>query len=166
MRYFVTVGDRTLEVEVDGSRVLVEGTDVQADLAGTGPLRHLLLDGMSHPLLVTAGETRGDWQVELGGKRHDVAVVDERTRAIRAMTGADRAGRGAPSVRAPMPGLILRIEVSAGDTVQPGQGVVIMEAMKMENELKADGGGIVAKIHVATGQAVEKGTVLVEFEAP
>jgi pyruvate carboxylase subunit B len=65
-----------------------------------------------------------------------------------------------------MPGLIVRLEVTEGQTVSAGQGVVIMEAMKMENELRADGGGIVSRIRVAVGQAVEKGTVLVEFQAP
>jgi pyruvate carboxylase subunit B len=63
-----------------------------------------------------------------------------------------------------MPGLVLRVQVAAGQTVRPGQGVVIVEAMKMENELKSDGGGIVSRVHVEPGQAVEKGAVLIEFE--
>jgi pyruvate carboxylase subunit B len=62
-----------------------------------------------------------------------------------------------------MPGLVVRVEVAPGDRVAAGQGVVIIEAMKMENELKADGGGVVSCIHVVAGQTVDKGTVLVEF---
>jgi pyruvate carboxylase subunit B len=67
-------------------------------------------------------------------------------------------------MRAPMPGLIVRVDVTAGDEVRTGEGVVIIEAMKMENELRADGGGIVSRVLVEAGQAVEKGAVLVEFE--
>lgn len=166
MRYFVTLAGRTVEVSIDDHTVRVDGKPFDAQLAGTGLLRHLLLDGVSHPLVATRGEERGQWRIELDGRPYEVEVADERTRAIRAMTGMDRGTRAAPAVRAPMPGLIVRIEVSPGDEVQPGQGIVIMEAMKMENELKADGGGIVARIHVTSGQAVEKGAILVEFEAP
>jgi pyruvate carboxylase subunit B len=62
-----------------------------------------------------------------------------------------------------MPGLVLRLEVEVGQRVEPGAGVVVLEAMKMENEIKAPGGGVIAAIHVAAGQAVEKGTPLLEI---
>ena len=58
----------------------------------------------------------------------------------------------------------MRVEVEPGQQVKAGQGVVIIEAMKMENELKAEADGVVARVHVKQGQAVEKGAVLVEFE--
>jgi pyruvate carboxylase subunit B len=164
MRYFVNVAGRTLDVTIDGTHITVDGKAVRAELAGKGALRHLLLDGHSHPLLVAPGETRGDWTIELDGRRYTTEAIDERTRAVRAMTAAGTASRSTPAVRAPMPGLILRLEVTEGQSVSAGQGVVIMEAMKMENELRADGGGIVSHIRVAVGQAVEKGTVLVEFQ--
>jgi pyruvate carboxylase subunit B len=60
--------------------------------------------------------------------------------------------------------MIVRVEVEAGDHVSAGQGVVIVEAMKMENELKAEAPGIVSKVLVEPGTAVEKGMVLIEFE--
>jgi pyruvate carboxylase subunit B len=63
-----------------------------------------------------------------------------------------------------MPGLIVRVNVSPGDHVQAGQGLVVMEAMKMENELRAAGNGTVSAVRVTPGKAVEKGTVLVELE--
>ena len=63
-----------------------------------------------------------------------------------------------------MPGLIVRIDVKAGDQVIAGQGVAAMEAMKMENELRAPAAGKVKAVHAAVGQAVEKGALLVEFE--
>ena len=63
-----------------------------------------------------------------------------------------------------MPGLVVRVEVAAGERVRAGQGVVIMEAMKMENELRAEGEGVVARVLATAGQPVEKGAILVEFE--
>jgi pyruvate carboxylase subunit B len=113
--------------------------------------------------VLRAGAGRGEWDVHVDGRRFAVEVVDERTRSINEMTGGSQAVRGPKPVRAPMPGLIVRIEVAEGDTVGTGQGIVIVEAMKMENELKADGGGVVSRIHVVAGQTVDKGTVLVEF---
>ena len=64
-----------------------------------------------------------------------------------------------------MPGLVVRVDVEPGHRVEAGQGVVIIEAMKMENELKAEADGVVSRVLVEQGQAVEKGAVLVEFEA-
>lgn len=63
-----------------------------------------------------------------------------------------------------MPGLIVRINVQAGDAVQPGQGLVVMEAMKMENELRAQAAGTVKSVQVKPGTAVEKGAILIELE--
>jgi biotin carboxyl carrier protein len=92
--------------------------------------------------------------------------VDERTRAIREMAGVKEGTRGPKALRAPMPGLVVKVEIREGDAVVEGQGLVIVEAMKMENELKAEGEGRVARILVEPGQAVEKDQVMVEFEAP
>ncbi len=78
------------------------------------------------------------------------------------MASAVRAGP-APIV-APMPGLIVRISVAVGDKVEAGQGVVVMEAMKMENELRATASGTVRRVEVAPGTAVEKGALLVALD--
>jgi pyruvate carboxylase subunit B len=167
MRYFVTVAGRTFEVDLSGAVPKVDGRAVNAelrDVPGT-TLRHLLADGRSLSLVLRPGAERGSFDVHVAGRHYTVQVVDERTRAIREMTGRGGAPRGPRPLRAPMPGMVVRIEVQPGQTVQPGQGVVIVEAMKMENELKAETGGVVSRIHVAPGKAVEKGAVLVEFEA-
>ena len=68
------------------------------------------------------------------------------------------------TIVAPMPGLVVKVEVEVGQAVRAGQGVVVVEAMKMENELKAPADGVVAKIHVEPRQTVEKGTVLITLE--
>jgi pyruvate carboxylase subunit B len=64
-----------------------------------------------------------------------------------------------------MPGLVLRVQVAPGQNVAAGTGVIVLEAMKMENELKAVGAGVVRSVRVSAGEAVEKGQVLIEFEA-
>ena len=167
MKYFVTIGSKEVVVEVDGASVTVDGVRRQAHLGpvpGT-PLRHLLLDDAS---LTLAMDRRGagEWEVAFRGTRLGVTVVDERTRHIRSLTGHG-ADRGGPvTLRSPMPGLVVRVLVGPGQVVQPGQGLVVLEAMKMENELRAQAGAVVAAVHIRSGQAVEKGQVLIEFEAP
>jgi pyruvate carboxylase subunit B len=166
MRYFVTAGGRSFVVDVGGGRVVVDGRAVDAELRsvpGT-PVRHLLLDGRSRTLIADDKDEGGAWRLQLDGHGFAVDAVDERTRAIREMTGRTGAPRGPRPVRAPMPGLVVRVEVEPGQEVKPGQGVAIIEAMKMENELRAEGAGVVSRILVAAGQAVEKGAVLVEFQ--
>ncbi len=166
MRYYVSIGERTVEVDLTGERPRVDGREVDAELVtvpGT-PLRHLLLDGRSYPLVARRAE-RGSWEIGFDGARLTAEVVDERTRAVRALEGRGDKAHGPRPVRAPMPGLVTRVEVAAGDTVRPGQGVAIIEAMKMENELRAEAPGVVARVLVSAGQAVEKGAVLVEFSA-
>lgn len=166
MLYHVTIGDRTVTVELEGERVIVDGVDAgTADLAalpGTD-VRHLLLDRTSHTVI--AHRRVDAWSLHVDGWPVEAGVVDERTRAIRAMTGQSAAAPGPKPVRAPMPGMIVRVEAAPGDTVRAGQGIVVMEAMKMENELKSETDGVVSRVLVEAGQAVEKGAVLVEFEA-
>ena len=166
MKYFVTIAGRTIEVDLHTTGARVDGRDVEADLRelpGTR-LRHLLVDGVSLPLIAAPVE-QGVWDLHVEGARHRIEVVDERTRAIRSMTGQSTAVRGPAPIKAPMPGLVTRIEVQAGDRVHAGQGVVVIEAMKMENELRADADAVVESVLVTAGQAVEKGAVLVQLRA-
>jgi pyruvate carboxylase subunit B len=87
--------------------------------------------------------------------------VDDRTRQIQALTGARAKGSGGSVLKAPMPGLVVRIAVSEGQRIAAGTALVVVEAMKMENELRAPREGRVAKIHVKRGAAVERGAILV-----
>jgi biotin carboxyl carrier protein len=165
MRYFVTLAGRDVEVDLTGATPVVDGNPVQAQLIalpGTDT-RLLLVDGQSHVLSATAGDRRGRWQLGLGAERFTADAVDERTRAIRAMTGGD-ADVADLTVVAPMPGLVVRVEVEVGQAVKAGQGVIVVEAMKMENELKAPSDGIVARIEVKPGQTVDKGATLLVLE--
>ena len=164
MRYHVSVEGRTLEVEVGPDGVTVGGRRVDADLRTVrgGGLRSLVLDGASHTLSARA-TGGGVWELHLRGRRIPVEVVDERTRAVREMTRAAAAAAGPRPVRAPMPGMVVKVEVAEGDVVISGQGLVIVEAMKMENELRAEAPGRVERVLVEEGQAVEKDQVLIDM---
>jgi len=167
MRYYVTIGEKTFEVDLHDGRITVDGDSVDATLAalpGT-PLRQLVVDNRSYAVSARPGESRGAWSIRLAGRHAEAQVVDERRRAIQAMTGKNTAQQGPKPIRAPMPGLVLRVDVEPGQAVKAGQGVVIIEAMKMENELRADAAGTVARVLVQEGSAVEKGAVLIEFES-
>ena len=167
MKYFVAIGAQTFEVDVDGTRVTVNGVALESDLApvsGT-PLYHLLLGGESWTVAAEPLEGTGRWALGLAGERVEVAVEDERAHGMEAVTGKDqRTGDG--TVRAPMPGLVVRIEVAEGQQVDAGTGLVVVEAMKMENELRAPRSGTVRTVHVAVGDAVEKGASLVTLASP
>jgi biotin carboxyl carrier protein len=167
MRYHVTVGGRTRVVDVTEQGVTLDGKAVDASLghvAGTH-LRSLLLDGSSHRVVARRAAV-GVWELHVRGRRLTAEVVDERTRKVREMTGAASKNTGPRPLRAPMPGLVVKVEVAVGDDVQPGQGLVIVEAMKMENELRAESVGRVSKVRVEPGQAVDKDQILIELEAP
>lgn len=164
MKYFVTIAGREVAVEVDGDRVTMDGREVQAHLTvvpGT-PVRHLLVGADSLAVVVEPRE-RGEWRLAVEGTAYDAEVVDERTRHIRTLTGDSGRVPGPAHLKAPMPGLVVRVLVTEGERVEPGRGLVVLEAMKMENELRATSAGAVGAIRVVTGQAVEKGQVLLEF---
>ena len=165
MKYIVTVAGREIEVEIDGDQVRVGGRSLSAALRsvpGT-PLRHLLVDGRPSTLVLEENG-RGHWTIGVEGERWEVEAVDERTRHIRSLTGAATRDRGVAVLKAPMPGLVVRVLAEPGQAVSRGAGVVVLEAMKMENELKASADAKVKTVRVQAGEPVEKGQVLVEFE--
>lgn len=164
MKYVVEIEGQTFEVELDGDRIAVGGREVDAEILevpGT-PVKTLRVDGASHSFTAQRKKP-GHWRLGLKGGPVDVVALDERTRAIREMAGAGE-GEADKVIAAPMPGLVVRIPVAVGDSVAAGQGVIVVEAMKMENELKAPADGVIAAIEVEAGQAVDKGAVLVVLE--
>ena len=165
MRYHVLVGGKRFEVELgpDGARIDGRPVDVTLGHADGTPVRGLLVAAESYRV-VGERAARGRWKLGLHGRTHAIEVVDERTMAIRALAGAGGSAAGPRPIVAPMPGMVVKVEVSVGDTVRSGQGIVIVEAMKMENELRASGPGRVTRVHVSKGDAVAKDQVLVELE--
>lgn len=162
MKYRVSIEGRDIDVEVDGDLVLVAGARYTASLEavpGT-PLSILTVDGRALALGLE-GAGRGLWSLALAGRRFEAEVLDERTRHIRSLTG-NSAGRSAGGVlKAPMPGLVVRVQVETGQRVTAGMPLIVLEAMKMENQLRAPADGTVTEIRVAPGAAVEKGHILI-----
>lgn len=165
MRYVVDLNGLRSEVTVDGESVTLDGHTAPARIEEieTTPVRLVTIGSEVHRVVVRRGSSRGAYILWVDGFRFEGEALDERTRAIRDITAESERSSGPASLTAPMPGLIVRVSVAAGDSVQAGQGLVVMEAMKMENELRAHGAGTVKAVHVEAGKAVEKGTVLVQF---
>ena len=166
MKYFVRVDGEEHEVTLDGDGVHLDGEDVVArvDAVDGTPVRMVTVGDEVHRVVVRRGASRGLYTIWLDGFRFEVEALDERARAIRELSGASAGPSGPAPLKAPMPGLIVRVNVQVGDTVQAGQGLVVMEAMKMENELRAQAPGKVRSIIVSPGTAVEKGALLIELE--
>ena len=161
MKYVTTINNKKFEIEIlnDGS-VLVNGTPREVDFLSLDPsLYSIIMNGVSHEVVIE--ETDGDYQVLLGGRLYGGSVLDERAQLMMSRRGGAAAETGEISIRAPMPGLIVAISVEEGQQVKAGQTVVILESMKMQNELKCPRDGTVQRISIQTGQTVEQKKVLV-----
>ncbi|MGQ0640090.1 MAG: acetyl-CoA carboxylase biotin carboxyl carrier protein subunit [Gemmatimonadaceae bacterium] len=166
MKYVVDVNGARVIVELTSDGVRVAGTPQSAhlaDIAGT-PIHLVTIGNAVHRVAVRRLGQRGRYSLWLDGFRFDVEALDERTRTIRDMTAEHATPAGPAPLVAPMPGLVVRVDANVGDQVRAGQGLVVMEAMKMENELRAQAAGTVKAVHVSPGMAVERGTILVELQ--
>ncbi len=167
----------TLEVEVDGAvrRIALErtaegyvaqidGRTVPVDLCEPMPgvLSILIGDGGGPAYRCVRTIVAEEHIVAVGGRLHRVAVADPRS--LRAQRKRPGTGNGATQIKASMPGRVARVLVSAGDEVVAQQGIVVIEAMKMQNELKAARDGRIAEIRVAAGDTVTSGQVLAVLE--
>ena len=167
VRYIVEFAGCRREVTVgsDG-QVTLNGAAREASLSGANPggVRSLLLDGASFALAARRRRARGQWEIVLDGRALSVQVLEAREARILERAEEGGASAGIAPLRAPMPGLVVGTAVQPGDLVEPGAAMLIVEAMKMENELRATSAARVARILVSPGDAVKKGQVLVEFE--
>lgn len=162
MKYLVTISGRTFDVGITESGVSLNGKPVGASLTPVpeSPLHHLVTERASRTYAMR--RRAEEWVVERAGESWMVQVRDQRSRELDRFR-EKRAVRDAPGlVRAPMPGLVLRVEVRVGQPVSAGGGLVVLEAMKMENEIRSPSSGTVRAVLVQPGQAVEKGAPLVE----
>ncbi len=161
MKYITTINDKTFEVDIDkDGGVTVNGEPRAVDfLALGGTLYSLIMNDQS--IAAVIDEQHGSYEVEIGGRMYEANVLDERSQLMLARTGAGADDSGEISMKSPMPGLIVAVVVEEGQEIEAGQTVVILESMKMQNELKAPRKGIVARIHVSVGQSVEQKKILV-----
>jgi biotin carboxyl carrier protein len=167
VKYIVELNGHRHEVVLgEGSVAYERESPSSAELSDIGgsPVRMVRIGNEVFRVVVEKREGRGRYSLWVDGYRFEAEALDERRRALRDLTGAAAGPTGPAPIIAPMPGLIVRINVVPGDTVEAGQGVVVMEAMKMENELRATSSGRVRSVDVAPGTAVEKGALLVSLE--
>ena len=146
-RYRVRVGERAYEVEAHALGSFV---------------RSLLVDGASYEVAVFR-QGASSWSVSHRGRPTVVEMVDPLAHLAEATRG-EGARKGRQVVAAYMPGRVIGVSVAEGDTVEVGAPLVVLEAMKMQNEIQAERAAVVRRVHVAPGQAVEGGDPLVELE--
>jgi pyruvate carboxylase subunit B len=167
LKYVVQLNEHRKSVSIEADGVRYEGeTPVQAELSDieASPIRMVKLGTNVYRVVAEKRQGRGRYTLWVDGYRFESEALDERTRLIRDISAATVAPAGPAPILAPMPGLIVRVSVVVGDKVEAGQGIVVMEAMKMENELRATASGTVRSVEVSPGTAVEKGALLVALD--
>jgi len=166
-KYRAQIGDRQFQVEINGKdgRAVIDGKQARIDpswIADSENNLSLVLDGRSFDLRI---EERDDHLVVIhAGRRVACTVVDEHLADLQKLAGLTEKPKGKTIVKSPMPGLIVKVLVSAGDSVDKGDRLLVIEAMKMENEVKAPCAGRIIQIHATKGDAVTAGKELVVIE--
>lgn len=161
MKYITSVEDQAFEIEIrQNNQLVVNGVTVEADFQSVGdqPVYTLLLNGESYEALVYPSE-RGI-QVLLRGRLFDFIVEDERQRRLRQSSAGATMQSGEYRLKAPMPGLIVAVPVTEGQEIKQGDDLIILESMKMQNELKAPRDGTVNRVRVEPGDNVDQNQVL------
>ena len=167
MKYIASIDDKDFAVEIEGEdQILLEGQPVNVDLEGIDgrSLFSLILDDVSHEIFVERRERR--YFVTIAGDRYEVQVEDARLKELRELAGAKHEEAGEIQITAPMPGLVVDVIVKKDQHISAGDGVVILEAMKMENEIRTPGAGIVENVRVSPGQTVNQGDIMLELGPP
>jgi biotin carboxyl carrier protein len=157
MRYITTVENKEYLVDVlDDKHISVNGKVYEVDFESVvgQPVYSLIVDGRSHEGYVRPGDDA--WQVLLRGRLFPVSVVDEREKRLRTAAGGGVAETGEFHLKAPMPGLVVAIPVEEGQVIEKGQVLLVLESMKMQNELKAPRDGVIHRIKVKAGESVEQ----------
>jgi biotin carboxyl carrier protein len=125
---------------------------------------HVLYDGKAYKAVLEKENEEGNlYSIRVNGTRYEVAIADKYQRLVKQMGLTVGGAQKLNNVKAPMPGLVLDVMVHAGDEVKKGDALLVLEAMKMENVLKATGDGKVKLVTVKKGAAVDKGAILIEM---
>jgi len=159
MKIFASIEDKTWEfeqIENNGISFLSKNKhSLNYEFTPLGNNRFVfILEGKSH--LIHIIKQHNIYHVHMDGDYFPIRVEDARTRELRALVEHAAQAGGEHTLLAPIPGLITQIKVKEGESIQQGEGVIILEAMKMENEIRAEASGTVKKIFVKEGFPVEK----------
>jgi biotin carboxyl carrier protein len=165
MKYITTVYDQVFQIEiVDEHHLTINGESYDVDFNSVSgqPIYSLLLGGRSFEGFVYPGEET--WEVLLMGRQFPILVEDEREKRLRAAAGSTLADSGEYHLRAPMPGMVVSIPVQNGQEIEKGQVLVILESMKMQNELKSPRAGMISRVLVKSGENVEQRQTLLSVK--
>ena len=169
MIYEVTEGKEVTRIELreigeNLYELTLDGSTVRVDAVRSGPTVYSVIEnGQQFEAMVDERGEHG-FDVTVRGRLFHLSAEDERTRLLAASVGS--AASGPQTIAAEMPGKIIKVEAPVGETVAEGQGIVIVEAMKMENEIPSPIDGVVTDIRVSEGETVEAGAVLFVVEPP
>ncbi len=163
--YTVRAGEHTFEITVANDALMVNGKSVSCDIAA-------IYDGYFHVMMGERGfrveivdidDTGKHLTVKVNGRSYPLVLKDKLDALLEKMGMNSNSGARVNLVRAPMPGLIIALMVKDGDAVKAGDTLLVLEAMKMENIIKAPGDAVVQSVKVTMGEGVEKNQVLIEF---
>lgn len=167
MKYIAIVHGKERELEVtrhDGGlyRVVVEGESYDIDARVCAPgLLSILVDNTSHDISFSHGDSHV--QLTFRNNHFDIEVLENRSLQV-PLIRPELEISGPEIIKASMPGKVVKVLVAKGQTVMSGAGIVIIEAMKMENEIRCRSGGLVKAVHISAGELVEGDAVLVEID--
>lgn len=156
MKYITTIDGKEFSVEIiDEKHVRINDQVLEVDFESVSgqPVYSLIIGGKSYEAYIYPDDK--DWQVLLHGRLFQAIVEDEREKRLRA-AGSKVAEGGEFHLKAPMPGLVVSIPVEEGQQVKQGQVLLVLESMKMQNELKAPRDGTISRIRVKAGETVEQ----------
>lgn len=165
MKYVTTIDDREYTIEIlDEHHVVVDGVTYEVDFESVSgqPVHSLLVNDKSYEAYVYPSDEF--WQVLLRGTLYELHVEDERERRLRASMGGGPAEYGEFHLKSPMPGMVVAVPVEEGQEVKKGDVLVILESMKMQNELKSPRAGTISRVRVRPGDNVEQRETLVSIE--
>lgn len=164
VKYFARIGNNEYEVEITDSQILLDGEPVDVDIVRSGvpELYSVLFGGKSYEMLITSD--RFNYTVSIRSEQFQVQVQDERARRLNQARKLPTLPGGELVITAPIPGLVVKVLINVGDAVEEGQPLVILEAMKMENEIRSMRSGVVKSIVATPGQRVEQNAILVVLE--
>jgi len=163
--FTVTIQNKSYSVEKADDTILVNGKTINWDLQWISDRKiHLIYENKSlEAELISIDKESKTIQIRLGDKISNLQLKDRFDILLEQMGMNNTASNALKEIKAPMPGLILDLKVQPGDEVVKGDVVLILEAMKMENIIKAPGDGIVKAVKVSLNQSVEKNQVLIQF---
>ena len=157
MKYVTTIGEREFLIDIlDEHQVSIDGVTYAVDFSPVGdqPVYSLLLNGISYDAHVYLDEDT--WQVMCHGAMFSARVEDEREKRLRAAMGGGVSGQEEYHLKAPMPGMVVAVPVHEGQAIEKGEVLLILESMKMQNELRSPRAGVIARLRVRPGDRVEQ----------